>query len=607
MEFSQLNGYKVKDSKAIRFYNSIGIMKSDITLKEGMYVKTKGYYEDNDGGESEYIIINDSNLTSDNGYIHDLTNGLKAKLIIKDSINPKVYGINTNENITSFINSCLRLNIKEIDLISDYNMGEITIESNNYLKINGYNHKITCNNSDCFKNYGKLIIKDINFDGNLDKCTVIRNYDGSEFKINDCYFSNFINDDNTSQTHIIFNYSGSKSNIEGCDFENIKQRGDSTTGNFAGAGSCILVEDLTDYNAINKTLLNVNNCYFKNCYNINENDNLMTDDFDAIKIQNDKDVNENHIIITNIKGYNVSKRLIKIQSNNVEVNNVELYNDDTISANSVIQVEYNNHNISNVKGYGKLISRVIEIINAEYVNISNIIFENLANSSANLNALFLISGGSSNINISNGVGKNTSCGITIYGNNKNINIENIVCESIYKALFIRTRSLSVTSPESGYDIENINFNNCLFKTTGSSNESFFDITQLNSNIIENINFINSKLEITNPVYENGCILLTANTTKFENFKLIVKDGNTSVAQFRSTLGKHNLNNVDIINENTTSQCTFAGSSRIYANYLRSGSRISVGENVKAILNYCEYNSLVGSGVANSQVNTFDMS
>ena len=64
MEFSTLNGYKVKDKKAIRYYDTVADMKADTTLKTGMHVKTKGYYSANDGGHGEYIIVNDNNQSS---------------------------------------------------------------------------------------------------------------------------------------------------------------------------------------------------------------------------------------------------------------------------------------------------------------------------------------------------------------------------------------------------------------------------------------------------------------------------------------------------------------------------------------------------------------
>ena len=87
-----LNGYKIKDEKAVRSYETVALMKADTKLKEGYHVKTKGYYEANDGGHGEYIIVDDDTLVDDGGLIHVLTNGLRAKLIISDTIYPEQMG-----------------------------------------------------------------------------------------------------------------------------------------------------------------------------------------------------------------------------------------------------------------------------------------------------------------------------------------------------------------------------------------------------------------------------------------------------------------------------------------------------------------------------------
>ena len=62
-EISILNGYKIKDKKAVRYYDTISNMKSDTTLKAGMHVKTKGYYSVNDGGNAEYYITSTESAT----------------------------------------------------------------------------------------------------------------------------------------------------------------------------------------------------------------------------------------------------------------------------------------------------------------------------------------------------------------------------------------------------------------------------------------------------------------------------------------------------------------------------------------------------------------
>ncbi len=60
-------------------------------LKVGEYAETTGYYAPNDGGFGLYEIVDDS-TPEDTGLIHNLANGLKAKLINTGIVNVKKYG-----------------------------------------------------------------------------------------------------------------------------------------------------------------------------------------------------------------------------------------------------------------------------------------------------------------------------------------------------------------------------------------------------------------------------------------------------------------------------------------------------------------------------------
>ena len=91
--FTSLNGYKVKDEYALHTYDTVGNMKADTKLKEGMHVKTKGYYNANDGGSAEYLIRNKSNNDlEDNGSIHFVQNNLVAELILENNVTPEQFG-----------------------------------------------------------------------------------------------------------------------------------------------------------------------------------------------------------------------------------------------------------------------------------------------------------------------------------------------------------------------------------------------------------------------------------------------------------------------------------------------------------------------------------
>lgn len=80
-EVKTINGYNVKDVKAVRTYDTVALLKADRKLKQGQHVKTRGYYSVNDGGNAEYYITNSQ---SESDYQENLENGLYATLILED-------------------------------------------------------------------------------------------------------------------------------------------------------------------------------------------------------------------------------------------------------------------------------------------------------------------------------------------------------------------------------------------------------------------------------------------------------------------------------------------------------------------------------------------
>lgn len=73
------------------YCNTVADMKNK-NFKVGDCVNTLGYYVINDGGKSEYIIINKDDITSDNGKYIVLKNGLIASLIDNNVNNVKQFG-----------------------------------------------------------------------------------------------------------------------------------------------------------------------------------------------------------------------------------------------------------------------------------------------------------------------------------------------------------------------------------------------------------------------------------------------------------------------------------------------------------------------------------
>ena len=160
MEFSTLNGYKVKDKKAIRYYDSVADMKADTTLKSGMHVKTKGYYESSDSGSCDYVITSVVNSSANQ---ESLNNNLYAEMIVKDSVNPVQFGCygdgihDDTTNLQSAITFCETNKLKLVSngsktyritetlnvdtLICDFNNAIITSGENiNLITINSTNY-----------------------------------------------------------------------------------------------------------------------------------------------------------------------------------------------------------------------------------------------------------------------------------------------------------------------------------------------------------------------------------------------------------------------------------------------------------------------------------
>lgn len=139
-EVKIINGYDIKDAKAVRTYDTLALLKADRKLKQGQHVKTRGYYSNGDGGSAEYYI---TNTQSESEYQENLENGLYATLIIKDNtVNIKQVGSDIN-NIIDFdinkivfekdtydIDDTIIIN-KKIEL--DFNGSTINYTGENYL------------------------------------------------------------------------------------------------------------------------------------------------------------------------------------------------------------------------------------------------------------------------------------------------------------------------------------------------------------------------------------------------------------------------------------------------------------------------------------------
>lgn len=172
-EFSTLNGYKVKDKKATRFYDNVELMKADTTLKEGMHVITKGYYDINDGGGAEYHITNTLSVSD---YQEELNNNLFATLIIDNYAKAKQYGFKNDGSDNSLLAIELFKNKKVYFDEGTYIFDTITIDHD--IEISGNNtilkpNRVSETNNKFktmfnFTGSNNVIIKNITFQGYLD-------------------------------------------------------------------------------------------------------------------------------------------------------------------------------------------------------------------------------------------------------------------------------------------------------------------------------------------------------------------------------------------------------------------------------------------------------
>ena len=222
MEFSTLNGYKVKDKKAIRFYDTVALMKADTTLKEGMHVKTKGYYEADDGGNGEYIIVNDNNLVSDNGLVHTLNNELKAKLIENDFVTPEQYGAYGDgiHDDTLVLQSLLNTN-KKIKLSKKYKtLSTLNVDVGFHKGISGGG--IILNTSTIENQYSTFTLTNSLYP---DEITPDAYYDSAKFYIKDLTITNINGDNYTDSVHygngIQFGDGCNRITVENCTIKNL--------------------------------------------------------------------------------------------------------------------------------------------------------------------------------------------------------------------------------------------------------------------------------------------------------------------------------------------------------------------------------------------------
>ena len=128
-EVKTINGYGIKDAKAVRTYDTVNLMKADTQLDIGQHVKTRGYNSINDGGAKEYYITDTQSLTE---YQEILANGLYATLVDNSSKVKLIIPKNFEGNISS--GECCLILHNNKSILYDTNRSQALGEVLDYLE-----------------------------------------------------------------------------------------------------------------------------------------------------------------------------------------------------------------------------------------------------------------------------------------------------------------------------------------------------------------------------------------------------------------------------------------------------------------------------------------
>ena len=141
----------------IRTFPNVESMKQANNLKAGGLIKTQGFYQPNDGGGADYVIVDDiGEDEADEASIIALQKGLYARLLVQDYVNIKqfgVYGDGTHDD-TEILQKIFELDGVQINFGTNltYKTTEpLKIENRTGLNITGNNSLIKLTNNNDIK------------------------------------------------------------------------------------------------------------------------------------------------------------------------------------------------------------------------------------------------------------------------------------------------------------------------------------------------------------------------------------------------------------------------------------------------------------------------
>ena len=381
-----------------KIYNTTTSMISDTNITNGMKIKTLGYSEINDGGNSEFIITEEP---LQNTFNFVLNNGLFANIIdlksfkqmgkFNTSINYQEFSYFINKKIIDLEGNTFEPSVENLPIVLE----NIALKNGN-IRFENATNQVPENREttrfNLFKLKNNVTLENLNFENINTWHIILSDKKVKNINIKNCEFKNIV------YSAIIFNPENENITVEKCLFDTIIYTSTSITQNryFIASGSTF--EDNTDVNFLIKNAKYINN----KCLN-----NSLWEGIDCHGGEN--------VVIKNNYIYNCYRGIMACADDryinnyfhgNFEICDNEIYNEiGTTISDGII---FGGTNDNSITGYN------FNIYNNKIIN---------SNSNSNNNGAINFRS-VKNVNIYNNIIEKSYNGIYCVGVRRNINIYN---------------------------------------------------------------------------------------------------------------------------------------------------------------------------------------
>lgn len=364
---------------------------------------------------------------------------------------------------------------------------------------------------------------------------------------------------------IIFDIeNGSKSYFNNIEINNIKTKGNGTVTDGIGSQRFIRTKsNQNDVDVMGTTV--IKNIFINDFYNIDNNGNPVTEDSDPIVFQHGVKMFHN-AIIENVKGKNIGKRVIKVQSPNVSINNIYLNNKNFTGEVTAISIQRNVTNVvvDGLEVQGNFIeSRAVETFDCENIIISNITL-NVRSLKTQSGCAFIIGG--KNIKLNNIKGNVGGFLTFINEGTQNITVENVDLNVEYYSIYYGDYENGLKA--------NFKFNNVNLNYRDSSFPFQCVIFRNGTNIIHDVYFNNSSFKLLNSYNYGVLSLIYCDNFYFINCNLDTKSIGYGVYLNNSTNIVINNTSIDKLTNNIAN-CYLINSKIDYIESISNNNKILI--------------------------------